>query len=89
MKANGHRRLRPLASLGLPTWRHFSNGKLPLFADKNGELLRRDAVAAAFADADVLEWATSIPAARRSAAGVDISGLSDDLLDVIGRQWQN
>ena len=57
--------------------------------DKNGELLRRDAVAAAFADADVLEWATSTPAAQHSTAGVDISLLSDDLLDVIGRQWQN
>ncbi len=57
--------------------------------DKNGELFRRDAVAAAFADADVLEWATSTLDAQRSAAGVEISLLSDDLLDVIGRQWQN
>jgi hypothetical protein len=54
-----------------------------------GELFDRDAVAAASADADVLEWAASTPAARSSAADADLSLISDDLLDAIGRQWQN
>ena len=57
-------------------------------ANGNGELFHRNAVAAAFADADVLEWAASTPAARPSA-GVDVSLLSDDLLDAIGRHWQD
>ena len=56
-------------------------------ANGNGELLHRDSVASA--DADVLEWAASTPASRRSAADADISLLPDDLLDAIGRQWQN
>jgi hypothetical protein len=56
---------------------------------RNGELLHRDAVAAEFADAHILEWAASIPASRPSAADADISLLSDDLLAAIGRQWQN
>jgi autotransporter-associated beta strand protein len=53
-----------------------------------GELLRGDPVAAVFADAHVLEWAASTPASRPST-DADISLLSDDLLDAIGRQLQN
>jgi hypothetical protein len=49
-------------------------------ANGSGVLLQRDAVAAAAADADVLEWAASTPAARASAA--------DDLFDAVGRRWQ-
>ena len=60
-----------------------------ILANENGELLRRDAVAAEFEDADILEWATSTPSSRLSAAAADISLLADDLLDAIGRQWRN
>jgi hypothetical protein len=60
-----------------------------IVASGNGELLHCDAVAAAAADADVLEWAASNPAARPSAADADISQLPDDLLDALGRRWQN
>jgi autotransporter-associated beta strand protein len=56
-------------------------------ANGHGELLHRDVVAAASADADVLEWAASSPAARPSADS-EISQLSDDLLEAIGRQSQ-
>jgi len=67
----------------------FLERQTAIVANGNGEPLRRDAVAAAFADADVLEWAASTPAARPSAADADITLLSDDLLDAIGRQWHN
>jgi hypothetical protein len=58
-----------------------------IVANGTGDLLDRDAVAAAFADADVLEWAASTPASRPSAADADISLLSGDLLDAIGQHW--
>ena len=44
---------------------------------------------AAFADADVLKWAASTPAALPSASDADICLLSDDLLEAIGRHWKN
>ena len=56
-------------------------------ANGNGELLHRDAVAAASADADVLEWAASTPASRPSTTDADISLLPDELLDAIGQHW--
>jgi hypothetical protein len=58
-----------------------------IVASGTGDLLNRDAVAAAFADADVLEWAASTPASRRSAADADISLLADELLEAIGQHW--
>jgi autotransporter-associated beta strand protein len=54
----------------------------------NGEALHRDAVAAAFADAEILEWAASTPPARPSV-DADILLLSDDLLEAIARQLRN
>jgi autotransporter-associated beta strand protein len=54
----------------------------------NGEARQRDAVAAAFADADILQWEASTPAARPSV-DADLSLLSDDLLAAIGRHSQN
>ncbi len=63
--------------------------QMAIVANGNGELIHRDAVAAAFADGDVLEWADSTPAARPSATDTDISLLSDDLLEAISRHWQN
>jgi hypothetical protein len=67
----------------------FLERQIAFVANGNDEPVHRDGVAAAAADADVLEWAASTPAARPSAADADISLLSDDLLDAIGRQWQN
>jgi hypothetical protein len=67
----------------------FLERQIAIVANGNGESVHRDGVAAAEADADVLEWAASTPTARPSAADADISLLSDDLLDAIGRQWQN
>jgi hypothetical protein len=67
----------------------FLERQTAIAANGNGELLRRDAVAAAFADADVLEWAASTPTSQPSAADADISLLSDDLLAAIGRQWRS
>ena len=55
----------------------------------NGGFLDCDAVAAAFADADVLEWAASTPASRPSTADVDISLVPDDLLEALGDFWRN
>jgi RHS repeat-associated protein len=55
----------------------------------NSELLHCDAVGAAFADADVLEWAAFALDPRPPAADADFSLLSDDLLDAIGRHWHN
>ena len=57
-----------------------------IVADGTGNLLSCDAVAAASADADILEWAASTPAARPSAADSDFSQLSDDLLAAVGRR---
>jgi hypothetical protein len=54
-----------------------------------GEFLHRDAVAAVFADADVLEWAALTPASRNPAADADISLMPDEMLAAIGLQWQN
>jgi hypothetical protein len=65
----------------------FLERQTAIVANGNGKLLHCDAVAAAFADSDVLEWAASTPASRYSAADADISLLSDDLIDAIGRQW--
>ncbi len=58
-----------------------------IVANGSGERDHSDAAAAALADADVLAWAASTPAARPSS-DADISQLSDDLLDAIGRQSQ-
>ncbi len=54
-------------------------------ANGNGELRRRDAVASAIADANILDWAASTPATRPSEADAYISLLSDDLLEAIGQ----
>ncbi len=67
----------------------FLERQTAIVANGNDELLHSDAVAAAFTDANVLEWAASTPAFRLSAADADISRLADDLLDAIGRQWRN
>jgi hypothetical protein len=67
----------------------FLERQTPSVANGNDGVFHRNAVAAAFADADVMEWAASTPAARPSASDADISLLSDDLLEAIGRQWQN
>jgi autotransporter-associated beta strand protein len=65
------------------------NRQVLIVANGNGGLLHRDAVAAAFAVADVLEWTASSPASRPSAADADICLMADDLLEVIGRHWRN
>jgi autotransporter-associated beta strand protein len=57
-------------------------------ANGYGGLLQPNAVVATSADADVLEWAASRPATRPSA-DAEISLLSADLLNAIGRQLQN
>jgi hypothetical protein len=67
----------------------FFERQTAIVANGNSELLDRDAVAAAFTDADILEWAASTPASRLSAADAEIARLADDLLDAIGRQWRN
>jgi autotransporter-associated beta strand protein len=66
----------------------FLERQAPNIVKGNGGVFDPDAVAAAFADADVLEWAAS-DAATRPSADADVYLLSDDLLDVIGRQLQN
>jgi autotransporter-associated beta strand protein len=66
----------------------FLERQVPNVANGNGKRLDLDTVAAGFADADVLEWAAS-DAATRPSTDADISLLSDDLLDAIGRQMQN
>jgi hypothetical protein len=73
----------------IPDTATFLEQQTAIVANGNGGLLHCDAVAAEFADADVLEWAASTPDSRLSAADADISLLADDLLAAIGRQWQN
>ncbi len=51
-------------------------------------LLRRDAVAAAFDDADIENWLGSTERFRRSAADTENNFLSDDLLAAIGLRWR-
>jgi hypothetical protein len=58
-------------------------------ANRMGALLNPDAVAAAFDNADILEWVASTPVRRPSAADADISLMADDLLEAIGQQWRN
>jgi autotransporter-associated beta strand protein len=66
----------------------FLDRQTATIANGMGELRHGDSVAAAFADADVLEWAASSPPTGPST-DADISLLSDELLDAIGRQLQN
>jgi hypothetical protein len=54
---------------------------------RTGDLVHRDPVAAAFADADVLEWAASNPASGPSSADADLSLLADELLEAMGQHW--
>jgi WD40-like Beta Propeller Repeat len=54
-----------------------------------GALLRRDAIAAAFDDADIQTWLGSTDRFRHSAPEAVSSFLSDDLLAAIGQRWQN
>jgi alpha-L-arabinofuranosidase len=60
-----------------------------IVANGNGGFLHRDAVADAFDDAADLEWVAAIPASLSSATDVDISLMTDDVLEAIGRQWRN
>jgi hypothetical protein len=65
-----------------------SGGRQAAATNGTGGLLHRDAVAAAFDDADILEWLGTSDDSRPSATDAETNFLADDLLAAIGQQWR-
>jgi hypothetical protein len=66
-----------------------SRGRQVAATNGTDGMLHRDAVSAAFDDADIREWLGSADTSRSSASDAENNFLADDLLAAIGQQWRN